>query len=257
MQHVDFRQLYDSRRFIFLHKLALLQHDIIFNLLPLQLASDDVLQSYCAILKPIIKRCCSIVWGELSLAYQYVYSLSGVFGEPAHWAKPDKCGFKTIHSCSKFLAKSTKQNWLSSTKKGSAPEGLFRGHSPLHLHQRFASGSRWGPPDSRHPRRRANEQPLSGPTSAWRQEPLISYLFPTSGLREFISSGQQRKPTSARRRKPTSVRRHCRRRANEQPLSGPVSAWPQEPLSLPTCCRRRANVVWLTGVFPSFFQSLL
>jgi len=34
----------------------------------MQLASDDVLQSYCAILKPIIKRCCSIVWRELSVA---------------------------------------------------------------------------------------------------------------------------------------------------------------------------------------------
>ena len=53
--------------------------------------------------------------------------------------------------------------------------------------------------------------------------------------------------TSDQRRNATAARRLCRRRANEQPLSGPTSAGRHKPLSFPTCCRRRAEVSWLTG----------
>ena len=73
------------------------------------------------------------------------------------------------------------------------------------------------------------------------------------------NASKQRRPDveftmSDRRHKPTSGRRHCRRRANEQPLSGPTLPWRKEPLSFPTCDRRRPDVVWLTGVRSPLFH---
>ena len=46
MQRIDYRKLHHLRRLIFLHKLASLQHDVISNMLPLRLTSDDVVELY-------------------------------------------------------------------------------------------------------------------------------------------------------------------------------------------------------------------
>jgi len=47
MQRIDFRKLYDLRRFMFMSKLRYLQHDVIANLLPLSLTADDFNDLFC------------------------------------------------------------------------------------------------------------------------------------------------------------------------------------------------------------------
>ena len=47
MQRIDFRKLYDLRRLMFMSKLRYLQHDVIANLLPLSLTTDDVNDLFC------------------------------------------------------------------------------------------------------------------------------------------------------------------------------------------------------------------